>query len=803
MNFVIAWLDERNSSEWNVYARHFAGDGTPAGPDFKVNDDTGNAAHQNVSVSIDGNGNFVIVWTDKRNGDWDIYAQRYSYDGTALGGNFKVNDDSGANDQFWDDVSLDEQGNFIITWSDQRNETIAFYDIYFQRYSYDGTPIGNNIKVNDNTQNSLQFYPSISIDPGGNFIITWTDERNGDRDIYAQRYLNDGSSAGSNFLVTPGMTGTDQALPSIAADGAGNFIITWNDDRFDMNDIYAQCFSNNGVPVGTDFKVNDDPGNFYQWVPSIAADIDGNFIIAWEDYRNAFNADIYAQSFISGGITAGSNYRVNDDSGSSNQTEPCLATDSSGNFIVAWTDTRNGYQDIYTQRYSSEGIALGNNFKVNEDQEITGHNSPSIAADAAGNFIIVWSDYRSGFLSDIYAQLYSGDGTAIGNNFRVNEDSGSIFHYSPDVASDANGNFIVTWPAFSDSKSDLFHNEILKGIKNLNSNEYTEPAIYARRFSSDGTPLGGNFKVNDDSDYSIHDCPSITIDGSGNFIIAWQDYEFNDSYDIYFQRYNSNGAPIGNNIKVQDSTESINQMSPSISSDEAGNFIITWQDLRNGSFDIYAQKYLNDGTAEGGNFRVNDDDLNVTHSSPSISVNKDGKFIITWTDSRNGGPDIFAQRFLSNGAAYGSNFQVTNTSDGFKLSPVLKITDELIYTAWNDNRGGQTAFDIWANIMDWEDIVNVKENNFSENVMEYSLYDNYPNPFNPVTRIRYQVSSAALVSLKIFDFLGNEIETLVSEEKPAGVYELTWNAVNKPSGVYFYQLSVGTFIQTKKMILLK
>ena len=85
----------------------------------------------------------------------------------------------------------------------------------------------------------------------------------------------------------------------------------------------------------------------------------------------------------------------------------------------------------------------------------------------------------------------------------------------------------------------------------------------------------------------------------------------------------------------------------------------------------------------------------------------------------------------------------------------------------------------------------------------YSLSNNYPNPFNPSTRIQYAISSRQFVTLKVFDVLGTEIETLVNEEKSAGKYELNWNAANLPSGVYFYRLQAGSFVQTRKMILLK
>jgi len=85
----------------------------------------------------------------------------------------------------------------------------------------------------------------------------------------------------------------------------------------------------------------------------------------------------------------------------------------------------------------------------------------------------------------------------------------------------------------------------------------------------------------------------------------------------------------------------------------------------------------------------------------------------------------------------------------------------------------------------------------------FILNQNHPNPFNPNTIINYSIPKSYQVSIKIFNVLGSEIETLVNEEKPVGTYELSWNAANLPSGVYFYQLQAGSFVQTRKMILLK
>ncbi len=86
---------------------------------------------------------------------------------------------------------------------------------------------------------------------------------------------------------------------------------------------------------------------------------------------------------------------------------------------------------------------------------------------------------------------------------------------------------------------------------------------------------------------------------------------------------------------------------------------------------------------------------------------------------------------------------------------------------------------------------------------KYELKDNYPNPFNPVTTIKYELAVNGYTTLKIYDILGKEVTNLVNEKQDAGIYEVQWNAANLSSGVYFYKLQSDRFVQTKRMILTK
>ena len=95
-------------------------------------------------------------------------------------------------------------------------------------------------------------------------------------------------------------------------------------------------------------------------------------------------------------------------------------------------------------------------------------------------------------------------------------------------------------------------------------------------------------------------------------------------------------------------------------------------------------------------------------------------------------------------------------------------------------------------------------------VNEFILYQNYPNPFNPITKIKFTIpfvemhrDASLRTILKVFDVLGNEVAALVNQEKPAGTYDVNFNAAGLMSGIYFYRIQAGEFIQTKKMVYLR
>jgi hypothetical protein len=110
----------------------------------------------------------------------------------------------------------------------------------------------------------------------------------------------------------------------------------------------------------------------------------------------------------------------------------------------------------------------------------------------------------------------------------------------------------------------------------------------------------------------------------------------------------------------------------------------------------------------------------------------------------------------------------------------------------------------WSDVWSFQTLVSsIAEPASAEKPTEYGLKQNYPNPFNPVTKIEFSLPHSGFVIIKIYNNIGEILETLLSENLPAGTYSVQWNAANRPSGIYFYSIQSGAFRQIKKMTVVK
>jgi hypothetical protein len=797
-NFVITWfsMDE-------ILARRFNSVGNPLGSSFRVDEEAGDPGPTYADVAMDAEGDFVVTWTDSRDGSDDIFAQRYNSTGISVGANFKVNTDGGAEDQDRPAVAMNMSGDFVIAWQDERHDATYGREIYVQRYNSAGTPQGGNLYVNDDVGNADQEDPDVGLDDHGNFVVVWWDERDvavSSFDIYGQRFDSLGTRLGSNFRVNDDTGDTLQWFPAVAVDFSGDFVITWEDYRnFDSYgpEIYGQRYDSSGTPQGHNFCVNNDLGNSWQDSPAAAMDASGNFIIVWEDGRNGLlNQDIYAQRYNSSGIWQGTNVKVSDDVGSADQENASVAMASSGDFVITWIDYRSDSSlNVYGQRYGSSGAPVGSNFMVNSPGgTVSWHaHGPTAAMDAVGKFVIAWQDDRrsSIYSTEIFAQRYDNTGSPLGANFYVNDDLGNDWQDFPAAAMDASGNFVITWRDFRDTA--------LYGIE-----------IYAQRYDNAGTALGANFYVNSDFGKHPQYFPDVAMDASHGFVITWDDGRnaYTTWRDIYAQRYDASGLVLDTNFRVNDDAGSASQHLPAVAMDGSGRFVIAWVDERNGGSDIYAQRFTSSGTAQGPNFKVNDDAGPALQWAPDIAMESSGNFVITWYDERGGNADVFAQKYGSDGEPTGGNYLVPHAAYASLLqeSPAVAANGSNICYAWTDNRRAK-GLDIFAKLADWE-WSDVEEEHQVNLPSSFQLSQNFPNPFNPTTRIAFSLPRSLNVRLEVFNLLGQKVKTLIDQHFSAGQHSVEWDGTDDSgdevaSGVYFYRIRAGDFSDARKMLILK
>jgi len=143
------------------------------------------------------------------------------------------------------------------------------------------------------------------------------------------------------------------------------------------------------------------------------------------------------------------------------------------------------------------------------------------------------------------------------------------------------------------------------------------------------------------------------------------------------------------------------------------------------------------------------------------------------------------------------NFKPQSLLSFFNNKPA---SDSWVLRVFDSRTGNTGTLVSWCIIMQLKNNVGIKEENAP---VKFELYQNYPNPFNPTTNIKYQTAKSCYVTLKIYDVLGKEIQTLVSEKQDAGEYEVIFNGSYLPSGVYLCRLTTGDFVQTRKLTLLK
>jgi len=353
--FVVVWQD--STSIWDVRARRFASSGAPLGPDFLVN--TYTDSHQkDPAVAADSEGAFVVVWmsygslgSDNHLGS--IQARFYNSNGVPLGPEVQVNSYTPDMQQH-PAVSAAAPGEFIVVWASERSEPPeSLQSVQAQRYSVDGAPIGGNFRV-DMTLDARQ-HPSVAADPTGNFVVTWVDSSQ--RVLGARQFLSGGTPVGPDFVVNAYDDYSSAAYPDIAANEAGEFVISWDE----LPAVHARFFDSQGSPVDLQIQVNSEVTGGARRDSEVLPVPGGDFIVLWESlYSSGTDVDgasIQTRRFTAEGVPVDSDSQVNSNI-PGHQANPAAAVDGGGNLVVVWhsqssSGTDNSGYSIQARRFDN------------------------------------------------------------------------------------------------------------------------------------------------------------------------------------------------------------------------------------------------------------------------------------------------------------------------------------------------------------------------------------------------------------------------------------------------------------------
>ncbi|MBD3342369.1 MAG: T9SS type A sorting domain-containing protein [Candidatus Lokiarchaeota archaeon] len=619
-NFIIAWIDNRNIRD-EIYFQRFDSDGNPLGENqmadvswspntysasvamfenrtfviawnafdniyFRTFDVLGEAYTStstvtdvsskqiNPSVATANNGNFVIAWEDSRNGNWEIYFQLFDSLGHKQKGNQRIRIDSETDNQFQPALKMNDNGEFVIVWEEREGDSLN--NVYCQLFDAVGSSKNTIIKVNEFDIKTHEWYyptypsPTITIGKNGNFVVAWEDNRTGNEDIYFQIVTNSGSLRLNNRKANDDTDCADQTFPSIVTNSEGDFVIAWQDKRNKSLDLYFQRFSRSGELFGMNTMANDKYYVIYDYPYDLSMNNNGDFVFVWEDFREPdFDFSVYSQRFEASGKRLHSNQKVSDDLLNDNPKDPCCTIDKEGNYIIAWVDFRNGYDnpDIYYQRFNAFRHPIGNNQKVNDDTGNARQKSPSIAVDINGNFVIAWEEEER----DIYFQRYTYSGQKLGSNVKLQKEIESSNRITPGIAMENDGDFILVWVDSRDGRYD--------------------PNIYLQHYNADGSAMGNNQKVTENILGSFQFYPSIAVVNNKGYIVVWQDSTIgSNTTSVLGQMYYSDGTQKGSNFQI---TEKIglnhDTKFPTVTADQS-QIIFSWQDNRRSrGWDIYSK----------------------------------------------------------------------------------------------------------------------------------------------------------------------------------------------------------------------
>lgn len=635
-------------------------------------------------VIADGSGGAFVVWTET--GSY-IYAQHIGPTGTPLWGARGIPVCVVAGPERQCRLHPDGSGGIIVLWVDSRL-SYSNYKIYGQRIDAAGVPqwTTNGIPLTPET-----YYPAwdATADGAGGVILAWSDPTLAH--VLEQRVTGAGilawGASGKRVSMTPG----SQWYPKATLTAGGEVLIVWNDGRDAATTgffVYGAKVDLNGDPLWTAGGIPVSPPGAYDY--RLIPDGAGGAFLAWTvGPGDRLTGNLFAQHLDSAGAATWTPGGVTLCSAGDTQSVEDLIPDGSGGIFVVWKDFRSLTDfDLYASRVSAAGTVLW------ADPGVAVSFAPYEQIDAhglrlgAGTLLVVWSDRRdTPAPGRVFYQVLTASGVPLPALPVVRPIGPWHSTNTPVVLTPASTNPHTMIP---DGSGGCF-------FVWLADDGTLE--VRLQRLDGQGQPLWGANGIATGITSTNYN-PSIISDGAGGVVLAWQDYR-NSTVDVYGQHFNGAGSAqwTAGGLPLVASASN-GEIDPILVADGTNGFFLAWLDNRSGTNQPYVRRF--DGT--GALAWPGDVFLGGGFYSTTVKMKPDGTggVLVAWNDSRNGTPDIFAQRVDSAGsvawtpggvtvtAATGSQYLASLAPDG---------TGGLI-AGWSDDRATAFQFKPYAQRLD-------------------------------------------------------------------------------------------------------
>ena len=350
--WVVAWASkDQDGSSWGIYAQRYNADGSANGGEFRVN--TAKVGAQSFpAIAGTSDGGFVVTWlgtatTGKSTGIW---ARRWSAAGKALSGDVRVDTTAGTR-QSAPSIAASATGGYLISWV-SNNASGTTFDVHTQLYDRTARRVGGEVKANTVTMLTMTSASAVAELPGTGWVVGWTSfTKVGAKPIVkAQRLTAKGVRAGAEIAVTSATWA--QSEPVVASLKGEGFVVVWVSQGQDGSGkgLYAQRYSTAGARLGAAFRVNATTAGD-QSEPSAVSRRGNGFLVVWTS-PDASGKGVYCRLYGANGVPFDAVFPVNS-STANHQWQPAVSMRSASSFVVVWTSlaTDGGAEGVYGQRF--------------------------------------------------------------------------------------------------------------------------------------------------------------------------------------------------------------------------------------------------------------------------------------------------------------------------------------------------------------------------------------------------------------------------------------------------------------------